>query len=1021
MAWNLWANLDSSADIQSYEFWREWYLCLREKQSALGPCYFPRMITPWADGTITGATETTITDGDANWVIAAGCSGVSRWVGYGCEGSEHVPSSYDVLIEIDPTDPRKVIRKPITANTENMLTIDSLAINKDLYRQLSGYGELVGKTYRIVRRSGSGYPTWNERWFEAPNKIIDTGNATSSTSGTVTDSSKSYALNELAGCDVIFDAGGLKRRTISGNTADTITFSGMDVISGSFTVIVGGSIYLPQAAGRPFRWYGGIGESALSIYANGGIGGSYHPAPTVTLFQGQTVCDFDTVQALDRDIFTDLDDQCTPEKSFAPDFYKAPIRASQVFLEGICGSFCENKDWTTTTARPIPTLVPATALKLAGINSATTSDVSDAGSVEFSVSLPAEHTLIDLHYALIAPDGSVIESGITTTTGTISATVATPAFDGKTITCVTSRGWTRRIERQVRYVYPRTYWMPGYDEEEEIVDPPADAEGQTGEWVTRPADPEYNEWTEYGYPGSGAAFVTGDYVRYLGHAYHDGVIAGWSITDEAPAELDYFRYAEELLPSGVGVYRASRRGTASEAGSSRHLRDTSKVWWQFGIQRTETGTASSGSTTSLADSSKAASFFWESSRWVGHTVEVEIDGVWHPRLITGHTGTTLTWAGALPASAGSKAYRIVVPNKVLNQWQQRLIRITHAGTEYTSTLRGSNNDVLFFDDIGLNVAAGDAYEILEMEPGQVVRRTATGFESIDNPHGKHPTTATRYGRARNRDFVTPLLLQELKAFANVLAATKTGYAWVACPDNDPITNCAKNYRAVAISQYPHGGGPDVFPSQLAGFKDEVAEAIADPEACTPHMDICPGSNILDYNDNPSVPPQARYGYSADISGEINGGVSRIFKWARLQNLVTCMASEIDLYNFASTDQYDLGEGECTQAAWVPESPCFPWFKYYFAPSGDNVLYRQWKKWDTTGASSQPLRHSTTALGTLTLPSVPGNVPQPHESYDPGPPPTGEDWAACSWVHTYYVSATDAVCRWDVAGGMIYVG
>lgn len=766
-----------------YNWWDEWRKALTETSElvALGTSYFPgRIVTPYWEGVVSSCTATTLVDADSetDWTVTSPCTG-SRFANYECPDADHLPQFYDLILSADPNDQRKFFRTPISANSTNELTFSDITIHRDVYKQISGFSELNGKKYWIVPRGGgSGVSQWwHDRWLIPPSGAIDRGSSTAVDENEITDDTKDWTSHPPSG-DIIFSVtGALVRRSISGHTKTTITIGGSTVTpdGGSYYIVPSGGVFVPRDPSPPLRWYGGATESYVGIGPGGSTMSVRHPRYNVPWLQGPVECEEVDHDAKDHDLFSEFDEQCsTPDRSYAPDYWRAPIRASQCWLEAVSGNFVEDKDYDDELG--ILPLEPAYNFYLKSINSASSSATVSSGSVTFSVSVPSPYTSIDLYFVLYDHRLRVVTNGTLTTSGSITFNDINENLEGRSLTLVTSRSWTRKTERRIRYIYSREWLVAPRDDEGGVITTPEDTPDGTGVWVVEEPDTHNMEYDDDGFPVAGLeAVANGQSARYVGHNWDDAVIAGSSYQNE-PDDIDYIIHAEFLLPADRAAYDDSKRAVAV-SGSAYHV-TTNANWWTAGSLRTESGTATGGSTTSLSDSSKSASNYWNpaSGRWTTFIIEVEVEpDVWEPRPITGHSGTTLSWSQPLSASASGKNYRIVEPEpeSKKNRWKGRKVTINHDGTSVTRTISHSNDDTLFWTTaLDFDVEAGDAITIDEIEPGEVVSRSSGEWQRATNSRKVVADVITRYGRARKGDFIWQGLFQELFDYRNNLTARR---------------------------------------------------------------------------------------------------------------------------------------------------------------------------------------------------------------------------------------------------------
>ena len=139
------------------------------------------------------------------------------------------------------------------------------------------------------------------------------------------------------------------------------------------------------------------------------------------------------------------------------------------------------------------------------------------------------------------------------------------------------------------------------------------------------------------------------------------------------------------------------------------------------------------------------------------------------RLISGFSGTTISWDNALPASAAGMKYRIREPQGQLNRLAGRTLVL---GSTRLAIL-GNDDNTLFFAP-QTEAPAGD-FRIEEAVPGAVYQRSggawvlpAAATGSLDKAKNLPPTVLHRYGWLRKGDYLTSALFGQIKTAIQTL-------------------------------------------------------------------------------------------------------------------------------------------------------------------------------------------------------------------------------------------------------------
>ncbi|MGB7160049.1 MAG: hypothetical protein WBD40_18425, partial [Tepidisphaeraceae bacterium] len=647
--WTHWPP-EEGRDIQDWAWLIQMWQASRELPGMTsGGVIWPRMNIPWAAGTITTATATTMTDGSANWVIPPGATGTSRWVNYQVEDAPYLPAFYEVVLDAENPDPSRVVKSRITANTLTQLTFNDIT-DFVTAGAIPDVTSLVGKKYDIIKLNGI---TWADRWPTRPNAYEHwTGSVTSATTTTLTEVNRSIGLRagrkqtwapgQWAGKQVVvWGAGGpLLRIDILGNTADTLTFAAQThAPAGPYSIVdPGGYCWPGRAKYRPASWYKGHKKAYWTHWpSTDAMAPTKMAVAQITVEKynpGTDACEEVTEPVFDIDYWTDVLEECDePDHCKTPDIFKT-IRAIQLNFEGEAPGFVEDKDYTG--AKSIPNFVAATWFEAANINAWRTSVGSHVSGIVSVGAPPYEDVLypISVYYAVLSDDDSVFAHGTAVLDNGTTLMAGAATWVGKRI--VLSLGWPRYHPRRVKHFYPVEGFIADFELVEGAVviyDPPVVVDWEEsgsfgiGQYVSRPRSSKYMDHDGYGFAIEGAEdFVPGELARFMADNWNDPSIEPLDPVETSLSrpngyrpDLPYYHNLDRGLrrPPAQAVIDAMRVGTVT-ASTTFSITDETKDWWG-GVLRVESGTATGGSTTTLQDTSKTgeAGAFWEAIRYPG--------------------------------------------------------------------------------------------------------------------------------------------------------------------------------------------------------------------------------------------------------------------------------------------------------------------------------------------------------------------------------------------------------------------
>lgn len=1052
--------LSTARDVQEWEpFLVQFYKALRERVAVAGNTLapdccrvFPRSNIAWDSGTISGITATSLTDSAKDWQIPPNCSGTSRWVGLSCSNAPWNPSHYDVII--DDCDPRMVVRAQITANTSTTLTITDIT-DYVTAGWIASVSSLNGRRYYIIKRDGI---WWSERWMPWPNDEEHAkGSVSSAMTNSITSTGQKWKTNQFVGNDLLVyanDNGRLKRVSITANTSDTITYATQSwTASGNFIVVsAGGKGFPGRPSGVPFWWYGGATDDYYTHDPADVITSTRLPAPIVKWqepdgFTG--ACEDANHQCLDFDCWSAIDEECgawqKSDKCYSPDLYKT-LRGLQLAAEQISGAFLDQITALSFT--------PAIWFYRAGINplSGTSGTRDVSGNLPVSLGVPFQP--IEVHYAIVDARQQILASGTTTYDGGKLLGSFAESHENRTV--LASLGWTRRVPREFRYMHEKSGFIADVVEGGAI-DPPQIIDFEeygcagAGTWITRGRSESYKATGYAGLVGESGSeideFAANDRARFSGDNWNDpGIYGQQTVTAPQPPDLDYYDHLYEgRHPPLTYKARESQKKGIATGGSNRTLIDAAQDWWHEqwyaeGVMRIDSGTATSGSTTSLSDTLKAdggeEGCFWYPGRFAtgepykGFIVEVNISGTWHKRPITSGsqsaTQGTIAWDEPFPASAAGKQYRIREPaGYILNRFKDRKLKLIEPDgvTVHEVIITDSDDTTLWFAPQAFTVAADWKYEIVDPVPGRIWKWNGT--EWVDPGATPRPDVVTRYGRMTKGDYITATLFNELFRAIDILRWTGKPVTWTNREDPEVEELNAK----VAGGPYCCGDTTDCnefncmscWPGCWNAYRQLIECQWNNTGGNYPCSED-PCGSIDPYEEN--ALPTAYY--SGAGGAGCMGGVHAIrrYAYASVTGISNCRPVTVHIYVKGALNALVQTPDaippnctgnctECTETATCCEVPgCNNWCcngcSYIFDTNGDGgFLFGAWGEFTSTSVISDTGETKKFRVGNPSL-------PLPNQSPIPGYPFSGVaiNCNDGSSQQGYIIADSKAVLKWD---------
>jgi hypothetical protein len=1072
--------------------------------------YADAYLTPWK------TVKAFITSNDSNTIhfsdIGLDASDLTTFEGkryaiirqFGMWWTERIPQWPNPKTFIESGESEWITNGVVTAYDEDT---DTLTID---LKQIPSSS--ISVTFRIAGTSFTGTttattPTPTITFTDAATSAADIGRQVSFKFNSITilqDDQQNWTANEWAGKSVAFYVNGRTRTgTITSNTAKTLTLAGDYVASRSrpsayAIFIAGGADYiLGHQPDQADKWTRGpqsanwshVTADDLSSQVLWGAEGIAKNSVTWIRYPEIGVIgepEITTEYLFDRDVITEPVEKITqiPETGQTrangdsiktPDYWKT-WRAVQTYIEANCSNWLPMIGYGGTQA--FQNYVPATLFHALGINSGTGSvtgweAVYSGGSFDYYATLNLgahPYTPIGIYWAIIGEGNAVLGSGYLVAQGDGEVVVngygMTEEDVGRTV--VFSYGWTRKVPNEFRHLFPRTYFEAGYDEDDVLITTPTS--DTPGSWITRSASTAYRESKDeslgsvdslgglksstYGEVIDSSRFPiqNGDTGRFVGANFADTTLTD-SFSPDAPS------LTEETIEADKGTFDGHTRrweprlrGAATDGGNF-FLTDSAGNWEQFGSYTAATGTATSGSSTTLTDTSKASDGRWDAAtgRWIGWTLTLTKGGITKKTLITGFSGTTLTFVACGITVDNSTTYSISEPRNILNRFKGRKLQIRKASdqTDHEVTIIANDGTTLFWSvSEGVTVEAGDSYvideplhgTIWERSSGQWIKPTGMTSQTATFPNGVkvcvgRPDVRVQYGRAMKNDYSPDAdQVAEVKAAISALQWTQDGYSWVrhkyATGSDGAFTGeafCSEGQGESPQHSFDtilNGGflfrcdGTDIY---KCGAKNEYQIAVnyGGPDGCPP-ISVCNPIVFCDTNADPvqegtgSGPPSASSAAFIDSTngGENSVGLSRNSAYGRATK-TTLVAASMDFYNYGRYSLIDAGDIESEDVSESPydpvQSPLCAGINSIerhrrFNAMGDPVAWHRWTNWTSTGANTDATVDTSSMLGTFTQPP------------EPSPTITATDGCTVhhNWEEGYIIGNQIVVKKWSMS-------
>lgn len=1008
----------TGVDVSSYPWVIQLWQAARKRAWMIGSQFWPRTNFVWASGPADNLAD----NGDGTYTLtddhAATSVATNRWFGFSDPFNTWIPPYYKIVF--DDLDETKIASSPI-GGSDYAAGVATYKIDKASLqafvdsRQIPSIASLIGKKYYVIVSWGI---WWHDRWIEWPNDHeLWKGASTSSTTTSLTDATATWFTHEFQPVGPISYE--LRMPTGPGipildNIGNKLTFAAQAAPpSGNYAIVKAGARWRNQKPGQRRAWYRGAMEQFWSHYPDGTLQGTKEAKVSVTLAGGAGCGTSFSQNLFDEDFWTAVDDICnTPDLSYCPDLFKT-YRGIQLFIEGICQWFVD-KNLNYNGRGSIPFFALATLFRAAGINAYTTTVSALSGD---GVTIPTQSfpfTPVDVCWAVLDATGNVQNAGNGTAMSNtdIAAGSFTAADVGKTL--VVSLGWSEFLVRAFRYFYDRWQFIPSISTGA-LGDPPAGTpvvpptSASPGLWKFRPKSTKYRVCSPTGIVEDGPdSFVDQVVARYFGDNWNDPTI--FPLIDVATGDATLLPWYNNFYTGKRGPTEAALdampAGT-STGGSTTQLQDASLHMWGS-VMWTASGTADSGSPTSLGDSTKISDGRWNSAtgRWIGAIVKITVGGTVYRRPITGFSGTTISWTEALPggATGSGKYFEIDEPgagsSSVVsyerNRFAGRTLTVTDpsSGTTYPITILYNDDNTFYFSSQSFTIGADWSYSTSEEKPGRVWKWDAasgkhvvptgtdprTGKAWRHGQFGNLPYKAPRFGKLLKHDYWGPHVPKELHDAFEQLEWTAITPTWdPQLVDGTPEINY---WQAADLSYNSYASGKAFFASAWAAAPDSGTD---------PSLNSFSGSN-----GSASGPPFAAAGCARAGGGP---GTGSAFSW-------NVTGSRLYCYPVASVPPYLNSIAEIYVYGTINAADTPPDATHTFDANGDSIAYHVWTKIQTMASSNTPTRKGA-AFGNPALPA-----PNPPSE----PTTSGTGLATDTTFNGYYAAGVTMILKWDSTVG-----
>lgn len=564
-------------------------------------------------------------------------------------------------------------------------------------------------------------------------------------------------------------------------------------------------------------------------------------------------------------------------------------------------------------------------------------------------------------------------------------------------------GYTRTIPDRVRYLYPKTCFIPDPQDGDDVDAPQIPpTEDNPGNWITRGISTQLLDYSDYGHvanplEGGGGEvgsvnFVSGMLARYVGDNYDDPT-SQFGVSDPKPWLVDYYDHFYTARPTNPNVIDGSNyeitSGVVNVVDDSLQFGDTTQTWWSGVLvgdagDEAHNGIVSSCTTTTITDSSQTGSHFWDNSttgRWVGQWFfiiqpgAIDSGGTSGPLHMTtrpciAYDAATLTFT--FPTIVGlddtytytdsdgdshtdDTGYSFHEPKWEMNRFANSWCELTKKSDQsiVTSNVTYSSNNRVRVDawSSSYTPVIGDLYVFKKWSQGVILKWNGSAWVKPTGTDTRYsrtfpdrlwtipPTHHKKYGRLMNNDYIGIHFMEEVHSVREQLRMKIYNVCFTSDPDDSMVTN----NNATFFRDIEGGGDPEM--------DDPFSQPTCHPTANST-------------NNISSIHGERSMGYAQlDLSSEMAlTGVDRLRIGIEGKFLTYCqILPDIvpdDSGLTEESDQVNPDDGEIIDNT-----------QYIFDTNGDTVLFRAWASWDEFSVTTD--LHITSALfGSLDEPDEP---------------------------------------------------
>lgn len=779
------------------------------------------------------------------------------------------------------------------------------------------------------------------------------------------------------------------------------------------------------------------------------------------------------------DVWSAIENVCggppsSSNRSYTPWFYKS-LSGVQVTIEDLCVDFVPPLVYPVSGRNPKQNFTPALLFEFAKINNGK-SVVLDKSGGDYHASVDSKYEGFSVYYTVLKPAGYEKDEGLDRQSGQATVTgglinlgnaLFNPIDNPDEIsdvgdTVIYSAGWTRYYPKMFRFMYDAAGFIPDSDTSTDppsVFYPPSIEDfGMfgcfgVGQWIKRPKSTSMMTFDARGRVAGGSAFIEGDLAVYMGESYNyptetettsdgdDGTIRYYDRMSEiVNLQRPYADTQEKIVNQTKGGITSFNAYSLTD--QAKHWL---KSWWGGGVGHTESGNATQAGDGFIQDTSKAtgaANCWWKEDRFSGYDYPyegfiIEID---HnpgdglrtykmPITFVDPTIVRIEFDSVGITFEVSDAYRIIEPDTILNRYAGKSVTVKTDEPDpedpkklrtFDLTIVQNDDNTLYFDksevlqESPLGLKIGWSFKINEFYPGGTYQWDGeqwvapSGVDSRVDGRMFRPTPEENaadwvksYGHCRKYDY--PInsnrdgALAEIRRALDSLIWTRTGGTWT--PDYvDGVPE--NNFRQGGYSANAGGSGGCI--GSGADFSPYRSMGDALWSAAVPvRVDTVPQSFAGgDWNNDGSVHSDATASYAYCRSGTI----PTIMKSSLLYFCISARKFAEDGFTPVYTDNINTDYHVDTE-----------YFEQLFNAQGTAAQREKYTPFYESPPEQTPVRTSN-KMGSTDTPPVWRDPPL----YDCGTP---EDphFSGASVQDSYIAVDPFVIIRWDVSGGMKFVG